>query len=122
MRFYNASIHRSIGMTPNDVTRQVQHELWVKQEAKGPQKVSNKEPKETFEVGNEVRLSKIKMVFAKGYLPNWTEEIFTVSKVLNTIPTQYKVRDYRNEEILGSFYGPELQKVVKPDQYAIESY
>ena len=120
MRSYNASIHRSIGMAPNDVTRQVQHELWLKQEAKGPQKVSNKESKETFDVGDEVRLSKAKMVFAKGYLPNWTEEIFTISRVLNTIPTQYKVRDYRNEEILGSFYVAELQKVVKPDQYAIE--
>ena len=65
MRSYNASIHRSIGMAPNDVTRQVQHELWVKQEAKGPQKVNNKEAKETFEVGDEVRLSKAKMVFAK---------------------------------------------------------
>ena len=45
VRSYNASIHRSIGMTPNDVARQVQHELWLKQEAKGPQKVSNKESK-----------------------------------------------------------------------------
>ena len=40
--------------------------------------------------------------------------------MLNTVPLQYKVRDYRNEEILGSFYGPEFQKVVKPEQYAIE--
>ena len=64
-------------MTPNDVTLQVQHELWLKQEAKSPQKVSNKEPKEKFEVDIEVRLSKVKMVFAKEYLPNWTEEIFT---------------------------------------------
>ena len=40
--------------------------------------------------------------------------------MLNTIPAQYKVRDYRNEEILGSFYVAELQKVVKPDQYAIK--
>ena len=59
-------------------------------------------------------------MFAKGYLPNWTEEIFTISIVLETIPIQYKVQDYRNEEIKGSFYGAELQKVIKPEQYAIE--
>ena len=68
-----------------------------------------------------MRLSKAKRVFAKGYLPNWTEEVFTISRVLNNSkPTQYKVRDYRNEEIQGSFYGPELQKVTRPDQYAVE--
>ena len=58
-------------------------------------------------------------MFEKGYLPNWTEEIFTISRVLGTIPIQYKVRDYRNEEIDGSFYGAELQKVIKPERYAI---
>ena len=56
----------------------------------------------------------------KGYLPNWTEEIFTISRVLETIPIQYNVGDYRNDEIDGLFYGPELQKVIKPEQYAIE--
>src|SRR5438552_7830533 len=59
-------------------------------------------------------------VFEKGYLPNWTEEIFTISRVIEIIPIQYKVRDCRNEEIDGSFYGAELQKVIKPEQYAIE--
>ncbi|MES2873574.1 MAG: DDE-type integrase/transposase/recombinase, partial [Bacteroidota bacterium] len=92
---YNNSVHRSIGMAPSNVTQNVQHELWEKQEAKGPQKVSGKEPKTRFQVGDQVRLSKAKQVFAKGYLPNWTEEIFTVSQVLNTVPAQYKVRDYR---------------------------
>ena len=76
--------------------------------------------KTSFLVGDEVRLSKAKQVFDKGYLPNWTEETFTVSQVMNTLPIQYKVRDYRNEEIVGSFYGPELQKVVRPERYAIE--
>src|SRR6266853_5656556 len=63
---------------------------------------------------------RLKRCLKKGYLLNWTEKIFTVNRVLNTIPIQYKVRDYRNEEIIGSFYGVELQRVVKPEQYAIE--
>src|SRR6266853_4930845 len=120
LRAYNASKHRSIGMAPDDVTANVEHELWTRQEAKEPQKVTAKEPKTRFVVGDEVRLSKAKNVFEKGYLPNWTEEIFIVNRVLNTMPIQYKVRDYRNAEIFGLFYGPELQKVVKPEQYAIE--
>ena len=120
MTSYNASVHRSIGLAPKDVTPEIEHDLWTMQEAKGAQKVTAREPQTKFHVGDEVRLSKAKQVFAKGYLPNWTEEIFTVSRVLNTIPAQYKVHDYRNEEIVGSFYGAELQKVVKPDQYAIE--
>ena len=120
MTAYNASVYRSIGMAPNAVTPEVEHDLWSAQEEKAPQKVTNKEPKRKFALGDEVRLSKAKRVFEKGYLPNWTEEVFTVSQVLNTLPIQYKVRDYRGEEILGSFYGAELQKVVKPEQYAIE--
>jgi len=120
MQAYNASIHRSIGMAPNNVTENVEHRLWTVQEQKGPQKVTLREAKTRFQVGDDVRLSEAKQVFAKGYLPNWTEEIFTVSRVLNTIPVQYKVQDVREQEIEGSFYGPELQKVTKPDQYAIE--
>ena len=120
MTTYNASVHRSIVMPPADVTEDVAHELWTKQEAKGPQKVSAREPKTRFLEGDEVRISKSKQVFDKGYLPNWTEETFTVSQVMNTLPVQYKIKDYRNEEIVGSFYGPELQKVVRPERYAIE--
>jgi len=82
--------------------------------------VTLREAKTRFEVGDHVRLSEAKQVFAKGYLPNWTEEIFTISRVLNTIPVQYKVLDEREQEIEGSFYGAELQKVTKPDQFAIE--
>ena len=120
MMAYNASMHRSIGMAPNDVNEDVEHELWLKQERKGPQKVTAREPSTRFNVGDEVRLSKAKQVFTKGYLPNWTEEIFTISRVLETEPVQYKVTDYRHVEIQGSFYAAELQKVVKPAEFAVE--
>ena len=107
-------------MAPKDVNADIERDLWTKQEAKGPQKVSARESKATFRVVDEVRLSKAKKVFQKGYLPNWTEEIFTISRVLATVPIQYKVQDYRNDKIDGSFYAAELQKVVKPEQYAME--
>lgn len=122
MRSYNLSIHRSIGMTPISVNKNVEHELWLKQEETGPQQVSRvKERKTLLKVGDFVRLSKAKHVFAKGYTPNWTEEIFTISKVINTSqPVQYKVQDDTLQEIQGSFYAAELQVVDKPEHYAIE--
>ena len=72
------------------------------------------------QVGDTVRLSKAKNVFEKGYLPSWTEEVFTVSKVVNSKPPQVKVQKYRGDELKGSFYMEEVQKVHKPEEYRIE--
>ena len=46
--------------------------------------VKNKDPK--FQVGDHVRISKYKNIFAKGYTPNWPEEVFLIKKVKNTVP------------------------------------
>jgi transposase InsO family protein len=69
-----------------------------------------------FKVGDKVRISKYKSVFDKGYLPNWTGELFSVSKVLKTNPVTYKIKDYKNEEVTGIFYEQELVKFDKQDQ------
>ena len=61
-------------------------------------------------VGDRVRISKYKNIFAKGYTPNWSEEVFVVSKIKNTVPWTYVVSDLNGEEITGSFYEKELQK------------
>jgi hypothetical protein len=77
--------------------------------------------KPKFKVGDKVRISKYKKVFDKGYLPNWTTELFTVSKVLNTTPITYKIKDYNDEEIEGSFYEQELVKFDKQNEdYEVE--
>ena len=117
---YNNSTHRSIGMAPSNVNKDNEMELWEKQEETGPQSVTKRNPSFKFQIGQHVRLSKYKQVFDKGYLPNFTEEIFTISKILNTDPIQYKVDDYNGEEVDGSFYAAELQLVDKPNSYAIE--
>ena len=117
---YNSARHRSIGVAPNEVTNENEHELWQQQERKGPQKVTQRDVTTPFEVGDRVRISVAKGPFAKGYLPNWTEEIYTVTQELNTEPTQYKLQDYNNREIKGSFYAAELQKVVPPERHAVE--
>ena len=69
---------------------------------------NKKNPK--FKVGDHVRISKYKNIFAKGYAPNWSEEIFIVSKIKNTVPWTHAISDLNGEEITGSFYEKELQK------------
>ena len=71
--------------------------------AKYNEESNEKDPK--FKVGDHVRISKFKNAFAKGYIPNWSEEIFVVKKIKNTVPWSYVISDLNGEEIVGSFYG-----------------
>ena len=63
---------------------------------------NKKDPK--FKVGDRVRILKCKNFFAKGYAPNWSEEVFVVSKIKNTVPWTYNVNYLNGEEITGSSY------------------
>ena len=76
--------------------------------AKYNENSNKKYPK--FKGGDHVRNSKYKNIFAKGYAPNWSEEVFIVSKIKNTVPWTYVINDLSGEEITGSFYEKELQK------------
>ena len=58
----------------------------------------------TFKVGDYVRISKCKNIFAKGYMPNWSEEVFVIKKVKNTVPWTYVINDLNGDEIIGTFY------------------
>ena len=69
-----------------------------------------------------MRLSKAKRTFKKGYLPNWTEELFTIVRCMETSPPVYVVKDDHGEILEGTFYAEELQKVIKTDDvYKIET-
>ena len=63
-----------------------------------------------FKVGDRVRISRYKNIFAKGYAPNWSSELFIVNKINDTVPYTYNLKDLNDEEIIGSFYYKELQK------------
>ena len=63
-----------------------------------------------FKVGDRVRICKFKNIFAKGYTPNWSKEIFIVDNINDTVP--YNIKDLNDEEIIGSFYDRELQKTI----------
>ena len=80
-------------------------------------KINNKDPK--FKVGDRVRISNYKNVFAKGYVPNWSEEVFVVNKIKNTVRWTYKINDLNDENIIGSFYEKKLQKTSQ-EEFRIE--
>ena len=65
-----------------------------------------------LKVGDRVRISKFKNIFAKGYTPNWSEEIFIANKINDAVPYTYNFKDLNDEEIIGSFYDRELQKSI----------
>ena len=93
---YKNTYHKTIKMKPIDVGDEYNENS------------NEKDPK--IKVGDHVRISKFKNVFAKGYTPNWSEEIFIVKKIKNTVPWTYIINDLNGEEIVGSFYEKELQK------------
>ena len=108
---YNNTVHSSIGMTPKEASEK-KNELKVWRNLYGnytPQKRMT--PK--FKVGDKVRITRKKGIFEKGYTARWTEEVFTVSEVRYTDPITYKIVDYNDEEIKGSFYEQELQKATQ---------
>ena len=66
------------------------------------EETNKKDPK--YKVGDNVRISKYKNIFAKGYTPNWPEEVFVVNKVQNTVPWTDLINDLNGAEIKGSSY------------------
>ena len=71
--------------------------------------VIDNDPK--FKVGDHVRILKYKNIFAKGYTPNWSEEIFVIKKITNTVLWTYVIDDLNGKEIARTFYKKELQKI-----------
>ena len=110
---YNHRIHRTIKRRPVDVTRENANEVWNDLYA---QRRSGSTPKD-IKVGDRVKISKVKSIFAKGYLANWTEEEFFVDSINTKFhPTTFKLRDYAGEVIDGSFYRHEIQPVIRTEE------
>ena len=99
---YNNTKHSTIKMKPIDVGNNNKR-VYIDE---------HNEKRSRFKVGDRVRISKFKNIFAKGYTPNWSEEIFIVDKINDTVPYTYNIKDLNDEEIIGSFYDRELQKSI----------
>ena len=90
VRKYNNTYYTSTKMKPVDVKDNTYIDF--------KKEVNNKDPK--FKVGDDVRISKYKNIFAKGYIPNWSEEIFIISKIKSTVPWACVLNDLNGEEII----------------------
>ena len=97
---YNNTYHKTIKMKPIDIKQITYFE--------SSKETNYQEPK--FKTGDIVRILKYKNLFAKGYVPNWSEEVFMIKKVKNTVPLTYVISDLKGEEIVGKFQEKELQK------------
>jgi hypothetical protein len=112
---YNNRYHSTIKMTPVEASKK-ENKVQVLNSQVYLQ-CGNKKPK--FKVGDKVRISRIKALFEKGYLPNWSEALYVVHEVKKTNPYTYTVKDMNDELVLGSFYTEELQKSTQ-DVFRIE--
>ena len=100
---YNNTVHRTIKMKTTDVTSDSYAEYNEDSNITKPK----------FKVGDHVRISKYKNIFAKGYTQNWSEEVFIVSKIKNTVPWTYVISDTNDEPVTGSFMKKNCKKIVK---------
>ena len=98
---YNHTKHSAIKMKPIDVKNNKRAYI-----------DEHNEKDSTFKVGERVRICRYKNIFAKGYAPNWSKEIFIVDKINDTVSYTYNLKDLNDEEIIGSFYDKELQKSI----------
>ena len=106
---YNNPYHTTIKMKPIDV----KDNTYINTD----KEINDEYPK--FKVGVRVRISKYKNIFAKGYTTYWSEEVFVIKKLKNTVPWTYIINDLNGEEITGTFYEKEFQK-INQEEFRIE--
>ena len=99
---YNNKYHKTIKMKPVDVKDNAYFDF--------NKEVNDKDSK--LKIGDHVAISKYNNIFAKGYAPNWFEEVFVIKEVKNTVPWRYVISDLNGEEIIGTFFEKELQKQI----------
>lgn len=121
---YNNSYHRTIRMSPNDVCTDNILEVYNNIKSSRSKIVEKTKQGKLFKVGDYVRISEYKHVFEKGYMSNWSGEIFKITDVIMREPVVYKICDLMDEPIDGVFYHPELQRIAyDPDgSFQIENF
>jgi transposase InsO family protein len=119
---YNHSRHSSIRMAPAKVSQknllQVWHHLYDKKLSRTL--VQQKKKRRDLKVGQTVRISKVKRTFEKGYMENWSWELFRIRRKLARQPPVYQLEDLNNKVIDGYFYAEELQPATPPKVFLID--
>ena len=100
---YNNTYHKTIKMKPIDVEDDSFAEY--------NEESNEKDPK--FKVGDHVRISKFKHIFAKRYTPNWIDEILIVKKIKNAVSWTYIISDLNGEELLAVFMKKNCRELIK---------
>ena len=100
---YNNTYHTTIKMKPIDV----KDNTYINTN----KEINYKDPK--FKVGDYIRISKYKNIFAKGYMPNWSVEVFAIDRIKNTVPWIYVINDLNGEEITGTFMKMNFKKLIR---------
>ena len=102
---YNSIYHKTIKMKPVDVKSNTY--------IKSSKEINDKDPK--IKIDDVVRISKYKNIFAKGYIPNWSEEAFVIKRIKDTVPWIYVITDFNGEEIVRTFFEKELLKTKQKE-------
>ena len=97
---YNNKYHRAIKMKPIDVKNNTYINI--------DKELNDNDSK--FKVGDHVRISKYKSIFAQGYTPNWSEAVFVIKEIKNTVPWTYAINELNSEKIIGTFYEKNYKK------------
>ena len=118
---YNNSFHRSIKMKPSEVSPKDEDKIWLtlyrkKQSSRLKQGSDLKPPR----IGEKVRINKVKGIFQKGYIPNWSEEHFHIKEEVQKNRPVYHLTDDLGEDIKGEFYPEEIQP-IEENRYLIEN-
>ena len=100
---YNYTYHSIINVKPSTYV-DVKPSTYID----SSKKTNDKNPK--FKIGDIVRISIYKNIFAKDYVTNWSEEVSVIKKVKSTVLWTYVISDLKSEEIVGTFYEKELLK------------
>ena len=113
---YNASFHRSIGRAPRDVDQSNAEQVWDTLYVDKKKKKKKKKNRDALNVGDRVRLNAKHRTFQKGYLPGWTEEVFLITRANldGNVPT-FRISEWDDTPIKGTFYAQDLQKVTVTD-------
>ena len=99
---YNNTYHRTIKINPVDVKNNTYID--------SVKAINDKDPK--YKVRDHVRISKYKNILGKGYKPNWSEEVFVIEKVKNTLPWTNVINDLNGEETIGIFYEKNYKRLI----------
>ena len=110
---YNRTKHSSIGTSPLQASKKKnEKKIFDYQYSDIEEHLQEPQTKPKYKLGDYVRISRKKGIFEKGYLPNWTREIFKVVAIVHTTPRVYELADLKGEKIKGSFYEQDLQKTA----------